>query len=155
MERSGIAVRCSDLLGTILNRPKNSLVAGFNERTGIIFVRFVFLHAIRDWRSAEIIKWRGYFHRRKTFRDEILQQEKLNVALKIAKEIEEPGVARQDVSERTFIVHVVPPNALQGQIEPVTYSACAAPSLVYSPFSVDSVSWEDHHTAHRVTSGVE
>jgi|APSaa5957512622_1039677.scaffolds.fasta_scaffold185770_1 hypothetical protein len=75
--------------------------------------------------------------------------------MKVSKQIEERCIPIKDISEWAFYVNVVTPNALQGQIESISDSYCAATSLVDSPLSVDLILRKDHHSAYGVTDSVE
>jgi hypothetical protein len=69
--------------------------------------------------STEVVEWHKELHREGILRDQIMQQEEVDVSSKALEQSEELSIPRQRLTEWTALAQVVPANTFEREIEPV------------------------------------
>src|SRR5690606_16447318 len=110
----------------------------------------VLLDRLRHRRRGEVVERVEEPDRLAVVGDEVLEEEEVDVPAKVLEQREEVGVAAQRSVQRARLPDVVPPDALQGQVEAIGDPRMEAASTVDGRCPVDAVAGNKY----RATDGV-
>jgi len=131
------------------------VVTRLDEVHGDLPISPVRLRASRKRRGVEVLERHEEYYGGAIHGNQVLQQKEFHVSPKVTKQPKKVRVPAEWVTQRTQLVAVMPPNALDCEIKTVLDPWMEAARCIDRHLAADAVSGKYHHAANRVADAVE